>query len=68
MFEVDLTENNEIIINTEEMEAFNPETGALANRQVTGEYDVFKLDPEENDLRFSGNLTKATITNYERWL
>ena len=68
MFEVDLTENNEIIINTDEMEAFNPETGALANRQVTGEYDVFKLDPGENDLRFSGNLTKATITNYERWL
>ena len=68
MVKVDLTENNEIIINTDEMEAFNPETGALANRQVTGEYDVFKLDPGENDLRFSGNLTKATITNYERWL
>ena len=68
ILEADLTEINNIVIDTEAMEAYNPETGALANRLVTGEYDVFKLESGENDLRFSGNLTKATITNYERWL
>ena len=68
MFEVDLSETNEIVINTQEMEAYNPTTNALANRQVVGDYSKFKLDSGENDLRFSGALTKATITNYERWL
>lgn len=68
MFQVDLSEVNEIVINTAEMEAYNPTTLELANRQVTGDYSNFKLAVGENDLRFSGNLTKATITNYQRWL
>lgn len=68
MFQVDLSEVNEIVINTAEMEAYNPTTMELANRQVTGDYSNFKLAVGENDLRFSGNLTKATITNYQRWL
>lgn len=68
MFQVDLSEVNEIVINTAEMEAYNPTTLELANRQVTGDYSNFKLAVGENDLRFSGNLTKATITNYKRWL
>lgn len=68
MFEVDLSEKNEIVIDTEKMEAYNPTDNTLANRQVTGDYSKFKLDSGENDLRFSGDLTKATITNYERWL
>ena len=68
MFQVDLSEANEIVINTAEMEAYNPTTMELANRQVTGDYSNFKLAVGENDLRFSGNLTKATITNYKRWL
>lgn len=68
ILEADLTEAGEIVIDTEAMEATNPSTGLLANRQVTGDYSRIKLDPGENDLRFSGDLTKATITNYERWL
>lgn len=67
-FKVDLTDTNEIIINTNEMEAYNPSTNALANRQVVGDYSKFKLEAGENDLKFSGALTKATITNYTRWL
>ena len=65
-FEVDLTEDNEITIDTEKMEAYT-ETG-LANRKVTGDYSKFKLQPGDNELRFSGDLTKATITRYTRWL
>ena len=65
-FEVDLTEDNEITIDTEKMEAYT-ETG-LANRKVTGDYSKFKLQPGDNELRFSGALTKATITRYTRWL
>ena len=68
MFEVDLSEKNEIVIDTQAMEAYNPTDNTLANRQVTGDYSKFKLDSGENDLRFSGDLTKATITRYVRWL
>lgn len=68
ILEADLTETNNIVIDTEAMEAYNPDTNALANRQVTGDYSKIKLEPGENDLRFSGALSKATITNYKRWL
>lgn len=68
MFEVDLSEENEIVINTEEMEAYNPSTLALANRKVIGDYSQFKLDAGANTLSFSGKLTKATISKYSRWL
>lgn len=68
MFEVDLSEKNEIVIDTDKMEAYNPTDNTLANRQVTGDYSKFKLESGENDLRFSGDLTKATITKYIRWL
>ena len=68
MFQVDLSENNEIVIDTDEMEAYDPSTQALMNRQVTGNYDNFKIVAGNNNLKFSGDLTKATVTNYERWL
>lgn len=66
VFEVDLTEENKITIDTEKMEAYT-DTG-LANRKVTGDYSTFKLNVGTNDLRFSGALTSATITRYLRWL
>lgn len=66
VFEVDLSEENKITIDTEKMEAYT-DTG-LANRKVTGDYSTFKLNVGTNDLRFSGALTSATITRYLRWL
>ena len=66
VFEVDLTEENKITIDTEKMEAYT-DTG-LANRKVTGDYSTFKLNVGTNDLRFSGALTSAKITRYLRWL
>ena len=68
MFQVDLTDTNEIVIDTDEMEAYDPSTQALMNRQVTGNYDNFKINAGENTLKFSGELTKATVTGYVRWL
>ena len=67
IFEIDMTTQNEIIIDTEKMEAYTPDN-LLANRLVTGDYSNFKLAPGENDLRFSGDLTKATVTRYIRWI
>lgn len=66
-FEIDLSEENEITIDTEHMEAYTP-NNTLANRKVTGDYSKFKLDSGTSNIKFDGALTSATITNYKRWL
>lgn len=68
MFQVDLSETKEITIDTEHMEAYNPNDNTLANRKVIGDYSKFKLDVGNNTIKIDGALTSATITNYKRWL
>ena len=65
-FEVDLSEENNITIDTDKMEAYTDTS--LANRKVTGDYSKFKLDSGTSNIKFDGALTSATITNYKRWL
>ena len=65
-FQVDMSEENNIIIDTEMMEAYTPTK--LANRQVTGDYSKFMIDTGSHDVKFDGELTEATITRYVRWL
>lgn len=55
-----------IDINT--LEAYNPDTSALLNRQVIGNYNSMTFQPGNNKLTLNGSLSKATITNYTRWL
>ena len=50
------------------MEAYNPDTTALMNRQVTGDYNLFKIETGNNTVSITGNVTSATISNYTRWL
>ena len=59
---------SDITIDTENMEAYDPNTSALRNRQITGNYENLKLNPGNTKIKFSGKITKATITNYKRWL
>lgn len=68
MFSVDLSNSNECVIDTTNLEAYNPSNSALMNRQVTGDYSNFKLNTGENAVKVNGNVTKVTITNYTRWL
>ena len=65
-FQVDMSEENDITIDTEMMEAYTPTK--LANRQVTGDYSKFMIDTGSHDVKFDGELTEATITRYVRWL
>lgn len=60
--------SDEIVIDSTNLEAYNPTTHELMNRQVTGNIANLKLDPGENTLTISGDLDTATITNYVRWL
>lgn len=66
MFQVDLSELNNITIDTELLEAYSDTQ--LANRKVVGDYSKFKLQVGTSQLKFGGALTKATITRYKRWL
>ena len=68
MFSVDLSNSNECVIDTTNLEAYNPSTSALMNRQVTGDYSNFKFNTGENTVKVNGNVTKVTITDYTRWL
>ena len=65
-FEVDMSSDNEITIDTEKMEAYH--NGVLKNRKVIGDYNKFTIDEGNNNIEITGELTKATISNYTRWL
>ena len=69
IFAMDLGEDaTNITIDTTKMEAYNPDTTALMNRQVTGDYNLFKIGTGNNTVSITGNVTSATISNYTRWL
>ena len=68
MFTIDLSNSNECVIDTTKLEAYNPTTSELMNRQVTGDYSNFKLNAGDNQVEATGDITKVTISNYTRWL
>lgn len=59
---------DEIIIDSSNLEAYNPNTNQLMNRQVVGNIDNLKLEPGESTLKFTGNVTSVSITDYTRYL
>lgn len=68
IFNIDLGEGSSIVIDTNKLEAYNPTDNSLMNRQVIGDYDVFKLNSGNNTITLAGTITAATISNYTRWL
>lgn len=68
IFSIDMSTHGKIVLDTANLEAYNPDNGQLLNRIVTGDYDSFKINSGANTLSLSGTITTATITNYQRWL
>lgn len=69
IFSIDLGESEtDITIDTTNMEAYDPDTTELMNRQVTGDYSLFKILSGNNTIEITGSVTSATISNYTRWL
>lgn len=68
LFQVALGDTEYITIDTAAMEAYKDSPGNLQNRLVTGDYDNFALNPGENQITFSGLVTKCVVENYSRWL
>ena len=64
---LDETETETIIINAEQMNAYNTD-GDYMNRQVTGNYDNLRLDVGINNLIIEGTITNVSINNYSRWI
>ena len=62
------TLTDKMTIDIAKMEAYNPDTSVLLNRQLIGDISKFLLPSGESTIRIDGNLTKATISNYTRWL
>ena len=59
---------SDVTIDSENMEAYDPDTLQSRNRQVTGSYENIKFEPGNTNIKFSGKITKATIRNWKRWL
>lgn len=68
IFSIELSAAGEtIIIDAAEMNATDL-NGNYLNRQVTGDYDNFRLATGVNDIKLAGTFTSATIENYSRWI
>ena len=65
IFSVNVDE--EVIIDSTNLEAYKPD-GTLANRNVTGNIANLKLPTGNSTISVDGDIDKATITNYTRWL
>lgn len=68
IFSIDMTDITTITIDSEHMEAYDPNSGTLLNRHITGDYSTFEVPIGSNTLTLSGTITAATITNLTRWL
>ena len=66
IFSIDLSAAGEKII----IDDFNATDGEgnYLNRQVTGDYENFKLPIGVNSLRITGTFTSVTIDKYSRWI
>lgn len=68
IFSIDLSAAGEtIVIDGAEMNATDG-AGNYLNRQVTGDYENFKLPTGVNTLRVTGTFTSFTLENYSRWI
>ena len=68
IFVIDMGDNEEIVIDTNLMEAYNPTNQVLLNRSVTGNYDNFSLNVGTNKISWSGTISEIDIENYSRWI
>ena len=66
---VELSENPEtIVIDTEEMNAYDPQTKVYKNRNVAGDYDKIILNIGKNSISFTGAVNEFKISNFSRWI
>lgn len=69
VFAINLASTTEqIAIDINNMNAYDPTTNNFLNRLVTGNYDNFKLAIGKNTITWTGSITQVVIQNYSRWI
>ena len=69
LFVIDLGETStSIVLDINNMNAYNPTTNAYMNRAVTGNYNNFVLNIGTNTISWSGTITQISVKNYSRWI
>lgn len=69
LFVIDLGETStSIVLDINNMNAYNPTTNAYMNRAVTGNYNNFVLNIGTNTISWSGTITQMSVENYSRWI
>ena len=66
LFIITMGSYTSITIDTNNMNAYNG--SVLLNRNVTGNYDNFKLNVGKNTISWSGPIKQIEIDNYSRWI
>lgn len=66
LFNINMGSFTSMTIDTNLMEAYN--SSQLLNRNVTGDYDNFKLNMGLNTISWTGSITSFEIQNYSRWI
>lgn len=65
---IDLSSEHSIIIDSQNMNAYAPLGGRLLNRLVSGDYDKIQLMAGNNQVIFTGAVTKVNINHYSRYI
>ena len=65
---IDMSNASSIVLDTANMEAYNPSDQSLLNRDVTGDYNNLYLNVGSNTISWTGTITEIDIENYSRWL
>ena len=65
---IDMSNASKIVLDTANMEAYNPTNQSLLNRDVTGDYNNLYLNVGSNTISWTGTITEIDIENYSRWL
>ena len=68
LFAINLTNDTQIAIDGESMNAYNPTNNLLMNRLVIGDYDNLKLNIGKNTISWTGEVSEIDIQNYSRWI
>ena len=69
LFVIDLGETStSIVLDINNMNAYNLTTNAYMNRAVTGNYNNFVLNIGTNTISWSGTITQISVDNYSRWI
>lgn len=65
---IDMSNASSIVLDTANMEAYNPSDQSLLNRDVTGDYNNLYLNVGSNTISWTGTITEIDIKNYSRWI